>query len=208
MQIQSISNFQTNQNKSFGAKQLDTVKVLKKVENDKFVPIKAIFSELEINNEKDIDLVKGLQEKWQHFTAFGQSIFSDFLSKIKTSRFFMLEAIDENDKKVTNVMETTTTKRPFKTTREIMYLQSSPEIADKMEVSPIKGSGEIAMYEIVKLSKDEKVSSINLISVANDFYKKIGMNDISNNSFLSKFGLDKKDYSAFLERIKQKYNLT
>ena len=104
MQIQNNVNCGYIQNnKSFGAKQLDTINLLKKATGDVYTPIKATFSELDINNKADKALITKLKEEWKGLTRFGTEICDGFLKKTEGARFFVTEAIDGTKKKITNI---------------------------------------------------------------------------------------------------------
>lgn len=210
MQIQSNSNFNyQKQTNSFGATKIDSVKLLKRVNKDTFTPIKGKFSELKFTDKEDISFMYKLQDSWQNLTKYCEAICRDFLNRESDYRYFVTEAIDGKKSKVTNLaeIEFKLGKDFKKKTCHVEFLQSAPDIATKKDTTPIKGSGEIAMYEIVKLAKKEKCKSVKLVSTADSFYEKLGMTKVDKGKALSEFELKKADFKEFIDRIAKKYNL-
>lgn len=209
MQIQNTYNQVQTQKSNFGATKIDNVNLLKRLNNNTFAPIKAEFSELNFNDLKDIKLIEKVKEKWKLLTNYGDIICFDFLQKVKNYRYFILEALEEKDKKVTNMVEIGITPSKFfnKKICNVIFLQSAPEIAKQADTTPIKGSGELAMYEVVKLAQKEGCKSVKLVSTANSFYEKIGMKNISKGKMMGQFELKDSKFKNFLDRIAKKYNL-
>lgn len=209
MQINSGINFNTNNNNSFGATKIDTVNLLKRVKNDSFTPIKANFNELHFDDVKDIKLIYKLKEQWGNLAEYSNAICNDFLKRVCDYRYYAMEAIDEGKKKITNLAEVEfkPCKNPKEYSCRVKFLQSSPDIAEKAGTSPIKGSGELAMYEIVKMAKKTGCKNVKLVSTADSFYQNIGMKDMSKGSEVSIFGLKSSDFKKFMKRIEKKYNL-
>lgn len=207
MQINNNYNFY-NQNKSFGAKQLDTVNLLKKVSTDSYTPIKATFSELSVKNKKDVAFMTKLKELWNGETKFGNRIFKHFFNKEEDSKFFVTEIIENGKKRVTNLMQIQPPKpNDYGNVVTLKYIQSSPDIANKMTASPIKGSGETAIYEIVKIADKENYDNIYLTSAADRFYEKLGFDDMGSCDDERTFRLGSNKFKSFLDKIAQKYNL-
>ena len=121
MQIQAGYNNNTN----FGATKIDTVKLMKRVKNDSFTPIKAHFNELHFNDKDDRQLIYKLQDKWQSLTSYGGVICKDFLERINDYRYFAIEALDEGKKKITNLCEVEIKpgKKTGKYNCHVMFLQ-------------------------------------------------------------------------------------
>lgn len=206
MQIQNSVNYSPVQNnKSFGAKQLETLNLLKKATGDVYTPIKATFSELELNNKADKALITKLKEEWKGLTRFGTEICDGFLKKTEGARFFITEAIDGGKKKITNIMQVQ--PNTYGNGFNLKYLQSAPDIANKCEASPIKGSGETALYGLINLCKKEGRDGISFYSTADRFYDKIGMTNLGSVDDLSMYGLGEKKFDWFLDRVAKKYNL-
>lgn len=207
MQIQSNYVPNVNHQKSFGAKQLDTVTLLKKVSKDTYTPIKATFSELDIKSASDKAFITKLKQDWKNLTQYGTEICDGFLQKVKGARFFVMEAIDGNEKKVTNIMQVQMPKPgAYSNGLDLKYMQSAPDIANKMGESSIKGSGENAIYELVKLCDKEGRTGISFYSTADRFYDKIGMDELGSVDNLSRYGLSNKKFNWFMKRVEQKYN--
>ena len=207
-----IANTSLNNNyqykKGFGAKQIDTLNLLKKMDNDVYTPIKATFSELSINNKNDIKFMSKLKEKWDGKTQFGNRIFRHFLNKAEDSRFFVTEVIENGKKRVTNLMEIEPPKpKDYGNVTQLKYIQSAPDIANKTSRSPIKGSGETAIYELVKMSEKENRDGIYLTSAADRFYEKLGFDDMGSCDDERTFRLGSNKFKSFLDKIAQKYNL-
>lgn len=209
MQVQSGINFNTVNQNSFGATKIDSVNLLKRVSKDKFTPIKANFNELHFDDVDDIKLIYKLKEKWGNLAEYSSAICNDFLKRVNDYRYFAVEALDGGKKKITNLaeVEIRPCKKPNKYSCHVMFLQSAPDIAEKAGTTPIKGSGELAMYEIVKMAKKMKCKNVKLVSTADGFYQNIGMKDMSKGPSVSIFGLKSSDFKKFMKRIEEKYNL-
>lgn len=209
MQVQYQTNFNYTQNqKSFGAKQLETLNLLKKVKPDVYTPIKATFSELNVNNKEDKALINKIKKEWKGLTEYGTEICDGFLKKVKGARFFITEAIDGTKKKITNIMQVQMPKPgSYGNGFDLKYMQSAPDIANKCGESPIKGSGETALYGLIKQCKKEGRNRISFYSTADRFYDKIGMTNLGSVDDLSMYGLGEKKFDWFLDRVAKKYNL-
>lgn len=204
----SNNNYYYNQNKSFGSKQIDTVNLFKKVNTDVYTPIKATFSELDVKNKKDIDFMTKLKELWNGETKFGNRIFRHFFNKEEDSRFFVTEIIENGKKKVTNLMQIQPPKpKDYGNAVNLKYIQSAPDIANKTSRSPIKGSGETAIYELVKIADKENNDRICLTSDADIFYEKLGFDDIGSCDDERTFILGKEKFQSFMDKVEKKYNL-
>ena len=212
MEIQnycSLENKKLNK-QNFGAVKIDTVNLLKRVGKDTFTPIQATFSELKMNDKKDIAFVKNLKKLWSGKTEYGDRICNNFLSKVKdNARYFVTEVVDGAKKKVTNILELDIESSKYYPTPSVdfHYMESDPEIANKFDASPIKGSGQIALYETAKLAKKEGYSGISLLSTNDRFYEKLGLQDLGESDNLRQFGLHPKRYDAFIDKIAQKFGL-
>lgn len=199
----TINNVKPN----FGSVKVDSLNLLKKVSNDTFTPVKATFSELIPDDAKDVEFVKKLKDAWKGATEYGTEICDGFLQKIKDSRFFVTEIVENGKKKVTNIMQLNFPKTRYANDVELKYLQSAPDIADKLSSAPIKGSGETAMYEIAKIAKNGNYDGISLMSTNDRFYEKIGMADLGSYDDHSLYGLAKNKLDWFMARIAKKYDL-
>lgn len=209
MKIFSVSNVNPNQNSSFGSTKIDNVKLLKRISGDSFTPIKAHFNLLNNNDKEDVKLICNLKKSWENLTTYGTAICKDFLSGLNDRFYFAIEALDGKESKITNLAEVEI--KPGKTlgkkTCHVNFLQSAPDIAKKADTTPIKGSGELAMYEIVKFAKKTNCKSVKLTSSADSFYEKLGFKVTSKDKNLNKFELKESKFKDFMKHIEKKYDL-
>lgn len=90
---------------------------------------------------------------------------------------------------------------------DLEFLQSAPEIADNPK-SSIRGSGEVALYYVVKLAKENDCDRVTVTSTNNSFYENMGFEMVAKKypySKITPFYLEKKDYDWFLDRVEDKY---
>lgn len=209
MQIQPSLSVNTNHNNSFGATKLDSINLLKRVGKDSFTPIKANFNLLNFDNKDDVKLICQIKNKWADITTYGNVICKDFLERLSDCFYFAIEALDGKESKITNLAEVEI--KPGKTlgknTCYVNFLQSAPNIAKKADTTPIKGSGELAMYEIVKFAKKTNCKSVKLTSSADSFYEKLGFKVKLKEKKLNKFELKESKFKDFMKHIEKKYDL-
>ncbi len=203
----SSNSLKSNTHQNFGAVKLDAVHLLEKNKKNIYKPVKANFYELETNCKKDIKLMKKLQRIWGKKTEYADAVCDSFLSqKDYTSRYFMIQTT-ESKKKITNIMQTEIDSGNFENPIfEVKYLQSAPDIANMLEPA-VKGSGEVAMYEAVKMAQKGNWNSLVLFSSNNNFYNKLGLQKIYDIGHLGLFAITKENFAEFINKIKTKYKL-
>lgn len=202
---------------SFGQIRLDTVNLKKKTfGKDKFKFVQAAFSELEPKNMEDQEKMFRLQKEWQK-TRLGDMLTTDFLHNVRPGcKYYILEEMPKNgskNSKVTNLMELVfpsdkvlAGNEKFKKLK-IEFVQSAPQIADKKNAK-IRGSGELALYETVKMAKEQNLDAVELFSINNDFYDRMGFEMTRKGSYgTAVYELPSARFNEFLERVEKKYNL-
>lgn len=203
----SSANINFNNNQSFGNTILDNAQLRKRALNGTYKQVDAFVSKLTKNDPKDLSVLDKIRESWRRNTAFSEEIMFCFKHD-ERKNIYMTELKNKCLKikqKVCCLMQTT---NPDKcSSRDIFhidFIQSAPSIADRVTQSPIKGAGELTIYEAVKTAKKEGYKRIQLSSIKDDFYSKIGFNEIENTHI---FFLENKDFDNFLNRVEKKYNI-
>ncbi len=197
----------TTSNQTFGAVCVDKVKLLKKNDKGIYKAIKGKVLELDLYDKKDAKLIKEINRTWDK-TQYANQICSNFFRKDnETNRFFAIQTKNGFKKQITNLMEIDI---PFDSSIKrlkvcIKYLQSAPNIAN-IKNPKIKGSGEVALYEAVKIADKNKAHSIFLFSTSDDFYEKAGLEKGLSIENCTLFKLTEEKFANFLKRVKEKYN--
>lgn len=188
---------------NFGATKMDSVKLLKRVAADKFEPIKANILELDYNNAKDKDIISNILEQWGKGIRYLNIIASNFKAKQEDSRYFVTEVINNGQKRYTNIMQTSIAKA--NDDLNVEFLQSAPDIANKVDFSTIKGSGATALCEAAKIARDNRCGRLFLYSTNNNFYDKMGLNNFGEIDGIAMYTLEPDNYDSFINKVSQKY---
>ncbi len=208
MEVSSIKA-NSNNNQAFGKTILDNAKLQKKALNGAYKQADAFISKLTYGDAKDISLMEKIQNQWRKYSTFSEEIIYNFKTNANKN-IYMTELKNKCLKikdKVCCLMMTTNPKKSLsRETFHIDLLQSAPAIADKGIKSPIKGAGELTVYEAVKEAKKEGYKKVQLTSIKDGFYSKIGFKNLDNSDYHI-FVLENKDYDNFLKRIEKKYNI-
>ncbi len=207
MNIQTNNNVNTYNKASFGATILDNVTLRKKTLSG-YKTVEGFVSQLTKDDAGDIARLQGIKENWRKSTIYSNEIIDNFCQNLKKKNFYITE-LKDNCVRIKNriccMMQTTDpTVNQMRDKFRIDLLQSAPAIANKGSSSKIKGAGELAVYEAVKVAKKEGYQKVDLYSTNNSFYQKIGFEKNPKSNF---FSLDKSQYDKFLSRIEQKYNI-
>ena len=197
----------TTSNPAFGAVRVDKVKLLKNKGNGTYKAIKANILELDPYNAKDKKIINKLRTDWKR-TEYTHTICDNFFNqKNKTDRFFAIQTKSGFKKQITNLMQIDAAfdEAVKKIKICIKYLQSAPNIANQL-TPEVKGSGEVALYEAVKIANKNNAKSVFLFSTNDNFYEKAGLNKEFEIANCSLFNLSEEKFANFLNRVKTKYN--
>lgn len=203
-----ISTNYSNTQVNFGATKLDNIKLRQKVSDGTYKLVKANFYELDTKSAEDWGIMGKLCNLWKNCTTYVKDIADDFFDCDPNSRFFMNEIVDEKKgNKVTSLMQLSNSKTKPSKELHIYYLQASPDIANLKSSSPIKGSGELSLYEAVKIAKKDKCKKVVLCSTNDSFYDAMGFKKKKKGTFFTTYALTKKHFKDFLKKVEQKYDL-
>lgn len=208
--INSVNSVNTQNTTSFGARRIDKINLLKKTSAGYTDIIKSDFLELSSKNAKDLDFMAKLRDLWTGKVEYIKQISTGFFQHDPTSCFFVNQINLKDGKKVTSLMQTTNPKMAFdKEKFYVHFLQSAPEIANKKHRSPIKGSGEISLYEAVKMAKKNKYKELRIISSNNNYYKRLGLEEVElcGDGKGGVYRITKDKYNDFIDKVRKKYSL-
>lgn len=200
-----INNATSNQ--AFGAVRVDKVKLLKNKGNGVYKAIKGNVLELDPYDAKDKKIINKIRSDWKR-TEYAHSICDNFFDQEnKTDRFFAIQTKKGFKKQITNLMQLDIAldEAVKKLKVCIKYLQSAPNIANKL-TPDVKGSGEVALYEAVKIADKNKANSVFLFSTNDAFYEKAGLSKEFEIANCSLYNLTEEKFVNFLNRVKEKYN--
>src|SRR5574344_246526 len=204
-----VSQYNYNTDLAFKAHLIENIKLKSRKSNGTYKLVRATFSELSPNDDKDKALIEQLAKNWQE-SKYIKSIQTFFTNTTGDSKFYITKIkrlFNKSLDNITCIMQTSNPKDKEDKKLYVAFLQSSPEIVNKKNASPIKGSGEISMYEAVKFAKENKMSKIELMSTNNSFYKKLNMKEEGTFFDITEFTLDNIKFDDFMSKIKQKYKL-
>ena len=192
---------------SFGQIQLDTINLKKVVDKNKSKLVPAKFSELDCCVKEDIKKMETILSNWKKALLCGYFSF-DFKHLLTLDRrFFVIEEESEEGDIARNLMELEVPVNGSNNRITVQLLQSAPEIANNTEALT-RGAGELALYEAVKMAKEQKLDSVNLYSINNSFYDKMGFEKLDeDSSHCSNYELTASKFDEFMERVEKKYNL-
>lgn len=200
---------------SFSGNPLYKINLKKKKPNGEYETIPALFCQLIKNNRKDKKIIAKLRKSWRNETTYGNDISMGFL-KYKSNResYYFTEIIDPEknpNKKITCIVKSTNPNQPKnKDVFMIEYLQSSPDIAD-VKNPPIKGSGELCLYSLIKIAKQYGFKEVRLSSTKYGFYEEMKFEVIKrygkDGKIAAEYRLDASNFDSFIERVEKKYNL-
>ena len=165
--------------------------------------------ELSPKDKFDKKVVKELAENWRD-TAYMHNIADTFNEAFKNSKFYIVKAKDglkSGLQNIKSVIKFTQFKKDHFNSLSVEFLQSAPSIANKKQASPIKGAGELAMYEAVKYAKQKNIDDVVLYSTNDGFYDNFKLPKDSTMPGFSLYILKSANFDEFLDRIKTKYNL-
>lgn len=202
-----INSIQPNNNQSFNARLVDRVKLKQLQPDNTYKLVKAKVYELSPYSPFDLTIMEQLNDKWQN-TKYMSPIFTSFDRGNTHSKFFITKIAKLFSRGVDNItcIMQTFENKTFDNELWISYLQASPKIANLKEKSPIKGSGEIAIYEAAKRANKKGFKDVRLCSTNDSFYEKMDMKKIrERGSVYTHFTIDKSDFSKFIEKVKNKY---
>ncbi len=210
---------QTNQKKvSFGANPLYDINLKKLVDKDTYKIVPAKFTQLIVDEEKDVDTLVELASDWANKgeNDLTQLILRDFLKKKEGKSYFVTEHSDKTKDlwdRTTCLMQTTNPYSRNKEYLEINLLQSSPELINN-SAAITKGSGELSLFGAVKLADENDFKKVRLKSCNDSFYEKMGFIRVGEDEMMSIYPnsggiyeLPQEKYDSFLSKISQKYNI-
>lgn len=209
-----MNNFSVNvnNNPSFGKNILTNVNLKQATTDGSFKFVKGMISELNKNDKSDELLLEGIKGSWEGKARFSRVIIKHFEDAKNSSKVYITELKDKCDSLKDNIcclMETTNPQAKPKRRRNfvIKFLQSAPDIANKGNKTPIKGAGELCIYEAVKTAQKEGYKRVKLLSVNNSFYDHLGFKRglyYKEDSY--SYSLPQKQFAEFLQKVEEKYN--
>lgn len=217
MNIQPLNiNFFNNQKSfspriSFGETPLYNINLKQKNKDGEYNLTPAYFSKIDNKDEDDVVLMKKIGSYWSRKpieTSYGITVSNNFLWSACDNNFYIIEKADDINniyKKTTCIMETTPVDSEDKSIFRIYLLQSHPEIARK-QYPKIKGSGELALYGVVKEAQKHGFESVQLLSANNSFYEHMGFT-LMENYRQNWYELPSSKFDKFLKKIEKKYGI-
>lgn len=207
--INSITSTSSRQKLSFGETPVCKINLKRKQKDDTYKFIPAHFSKLTPSEDKDELLVDRIKDVWgKRNDSYAVDIASNFAlqnGRSVNNNFYVISRDDMKDpyRKITCIMQTTSTDERDKSKFSIDYLQAHPNIENN-PFSKIKGSGELSLYGCVKEAKEHGFKEVYISSSNNPFYEHLNLKPGARNST---FIIDEADYDSFLARIEEKYGI-
>lgn len=199
-----VDTFEKNAQTSFTSRHIMDVNLKRRSTKN---PIEAQVVKLD-SSQDDAKLMLNLLSFW----ADSEYIFSIADSYYNDKDFNIYAIASKNKKKLRSKDIKSIFSLRFENKKglkvcDLEFLQSAPEIADNPK-SSIKGSGEVALYYVVKLAKDNNCDRVTLSSTNNSFYENMGFEmGVKKHPYskITPFYLEKSDYDWFLKRVEEKY---
>ncbi len=191
---------------NFGQIKLDKVKLRVKSADGSYQLADAFVSKLESKSIRDKKLLDKLYDNWYN-TEYTHNVIVRF-NQLKDFSNLYITKLKKNCKALKdNICSLIETTNPKANDRRddfvIKYIQAAPEIANKSD-KPVKGAGELAVYEAVKTAKENNYKRISLYSTNDNFFTKLGFEKDENSH---NFVLKKDKFDSFLEKVEQKYEI-
>lgn len=177
----------------------------------KFVPAK--FSRLVPVDKGDVFAVKEIgKEARKNKETILHHIANIFSAKTYSSGpCYALELVDDTKPlkdRIVALVNTEVSDQGDKSVLKIKYLARNNDVADTKDGSII-GAGEVSVYGVVKIAKEDLEDDVELISkeTAMDFYERIGFEKEKGPRALEfrDYFLDSKDYNFFIKNVEEKY---
>lgn len=199
---------------SFGTSPLYCVK-LKKVDSNgdvEFVP--ARFSQLVPVDKGDIfavkEISKSAKKQRKNILHYIAETFSGKMCAAVPC--YALELVDDTKPlkdRIVALVSTEISNQDGEEALNVKYLARNSDVAHTADGS-IVGAGEVSLYGVVKIAKEDMEDSVALISKesAMDFYEHIGFEKEEDPSKCESrdYFLDNKRYNFFIKNIEEKYN--
>lgn len=207
--LNTINKTSSSKKLSFGETPVCKINLKRKQKDDTYKFIPAHFSKLNPSDDKDELLVDRIKDVWgKRNDSYAVEIASNFAlqnGRSVNNNFYVISRDDLKDpyRKITCIMQTTSTDDRDKSLFAVDYLQAHPNIENKQSPA-IKGSGELSLYGCVKEAKEHGFKKVYISSSNNPFYEHLNLKPGERNST---FIIDEADYDSFLAKVEQKYEI-
>ena len=165
-------------------------------------PVKAWFSRLNFSDPVDKEAMEKVKVQWksQQEWNFANYIYKKFEDK---KPIYAIE-LDSTNGSLSDKLLCLASSHKEKDTFELKCLLSSPNSSFEApyDARKYKGAGTALIYGLVKIAKLEKATMFKLLSITDDFYKKLGM---AERSVYMTF--DRHEMKDFLKRQKAEFDL-
>ncbi len=210
----NLNNNTVNHRKvSFSGQRLFQFNMKKKIRGSFTENVPVWFTKL---TQEDVPLLTEILPLWQKYTDYGNSIIKSFLAEVSPKRkkqksfwgcfeqeFYMIEKCNESNSK--SRVKALARLKNYEDEYFISYLQSASKIPTGEK---LKGAGELLLYGIIKRADDLNKEFVDLISLADDWYSKLGFKMVGDGNCLGDALLLKENYHKLMKYVESKYKVT
>lgn len=195
---------------TFGAIKISNAKLRKILPDGTISRISASITELSQLSKTDRDTFEKMYPVWADDTEWFSSIYENFQYRDNSNKFIAIEENDLNlpiEQRIKSLISFTAPEFPIDKTLCIRYIQSAPGIANNKK-SPIRGAGELALFEAIVQAAKHKINRVQLYSSNHSFYERLGLTYKypKGQYALGYFEILKKEYENFIRKIEEKYD--